>query len=342
MPALQSQSYIFDARPHYPLLVSVKRYWVPSLESTDGDAVTLVLAHATSFHKELWEPFLEDLYDQTTTSPRHNSPVPKIRDAWAIDCPNHGDSAVLNEKTLLSGYTPVFTWEEYAQATHLILNGFGKGIDVDFKSRNLVGIGHSMGASAIVLAAAIHPFVSWSSVILLEPMFIGPSYFQSSGKFLEEGAVKRRDVWSSREEAHENFRERSFKSWDPRLIDLFVRYGLRELPTAIHPEKTQGVTLKCTKVQESASYVENHGRMKSQRFLPTLCKEVPTHVIFGAIGDIVAVDNREYVQEVSGDGFKTTSIVENAGHLALHHNPAGVAEAVWNILRSAQAVPSKL
>jgi hypothetical protein len=86
-----------------------------------------------------------------------------------------------------------------------------------------------------------------------------------------EGAVKRRDVWSSREEANELFRERSFKSWDPRVIDLHVvrihsrsdtsvflpgqRYGLRELPTSAYPDKIRGVTLNCTKVQEAVRHV---------------------------------------------------------------------------------------
>jgi len=107
MPILQSQSYVFDARPQYPLLVSVKRYWAQEFESTDPDAVTLVLAHATSFHKELWEPVLEDLYTQAVVSPGACSPVLNIRDAWAIDCPNHGESAVLNEETLLSSHTPI-------------------------------------------------------------------------------------------------------------------------------------------------------------------------------------------------------------------------------------------
>lgn len=115
MPALQSQSYVFDPRPHYPLLVSVKRYWVQGFESTDADAVTLVLAHATSLHKELWEPVLEDLYNQVAIPPRVDLPAMKIRDAWAIDCPNHGESAALNEETLLSGYAPIcksypYTW----------------------------------------------------------------------------------------------------------------------------------------------------------------------------------------------------------------------------------------
>jgi hypothetical protein len=107
MPILQSQSYVFNARPQYPFLVSVKRYWVQEFESTDPDAVTLVLAHASSFHKELWEPVLEDLYTQAVVSSGPCSPVLKIRDAWAIDCPNHGESAVLNEKTLLSSHTPI-------------------------------------------------------------------------------------------------------------------------------------------------------------------------------------------------------------------------------------------
>ena len=127
-PRLRSQSYVFDARPHYPLLVSVKRYWVPEFESKDADAATLVLAHATGFHKEIWEPVLEQLYDQMAVSSGTNPSVPKIRDAWAIDCPNHGESAVLNEKALSVGYTPV------CEPTH----GYFKGL-TQYERPNLHG-----------------------------------------------------------------------------------------------------------------------------------------------------------------------------------------------------------
>jgi len=41
------------------------------------------------------------------------------------------------------------SWEEYGRVINLILNGVGKGIDVDFQSRNVVGVGHSMGAAAM-------------------------------------------------------------------------------------------------------------------------------------------------------------------------------------------------
>lgn len=104
-------------------------------------------------------------------------------------------------------------------------------------------------------------------------MFLHADFLYSTGKFLAESTAKRRDVWHSREEAHKLFRERSLKTWDSRVIDLYVartssisdvqtlviltavqRYGLRELPTLAYPDKDQGVTLKCTKVQEYVRY----------------------------------------------------------------------------------------
>jgi hypothetical protein len=168
----------------------------------------------------------------------------------------------------------------------------------------------------------MHPFVSWSSAILVEPMFLHPNFLYRTGNFLIESTIKRRDVWHSREEAHKLFRERSLKSWDPRVIDLYVvrihsmsdvpviltavqRYGLRELPTLAYPDKARGVTLKCTKVQETvryrrpllptfldshplqATYGENPGHARSQRSLLMFCKDVPTHVVFGAIPDML-------------------------------------------------------
>ncbi|KAI9438247.1 Alpha/beta hydrolase fold-1 [Lactarius indigo] len=341
MCSLKSQAYVFDARPHYTLLVPVKRYWVPEFESTDPDAITLILAHALSFTKEHWEPLLEDLYGQLAITSRNSSSIPKIRDVWAIDCPNHGEGAVLNEGTLLDGYTPIFSWEEYARAVHLVLNGLGKGINVDFKSRNLVGVGHSMGMSAIVLARTMYPFVSWSTAILVEPMIVHPDNFSGGLRSLHKGALKRNDVWPSREEAHKILRERFLKSWDPRVVNIFVKYGLRELPTLAHPDKTQGVTLSCTKAQEFATYSENVGRLKAQRFLATFCKDVPTHVVFGEIADIKfcgaffsPAENREFLKQVSSDGFRTTSFVKNAGHLAVCQNPAGVANAILNVLQA--------
>jgi hypothetical protein len=89
------------------------------------------------------------------------------------------------------------------------------------------------------------------------------------------------------------------------VLTAVQRYGLRELPTLTYPDKAQGVTLTCTKVQETvryclpllpdfldshplqATYSENTGHVHSRRFLSTFCKDVATHVVFGAIPDML-------------------------------------------------------
>ena len=93
-----SQSFTLEPQPDYSLYITAKRYWVPALEShaDDPDALTLIFLHATSFHKETWEPTMERLF--YLASSRGSSL--KIREAWALDCPNHGESAMLNERAL--------------------------------------------------------------------------------------------------------------------------------------------------------------------------------------------------------------------------------------------------
>lgn len=60
-----------------------------------------MLTHGTGLHKELWEPTLEHLYARA-----RRGDGPRIREAWALDAPNHGASAVLNEDALVWSYWP--------------------------------------------------------------------------------------------------------------------------------------------------------------------------------------------------------------------------------------------
>lgn len=85
-------------RNEWPLITTAKRYWLPELlaNADDPSAVTLVFLHSTSFHKETWEPSIEKLL---TLSAQTRSKV-KIREAWSLDCPNHGEAGHLNEPLL--------------------------------------------------------------------------------------------------------------------------------------------------------------------------------------------------------------------------------------------------
>lgn len=103
-PVLHSESYTFDPRPFHPLVSSIKRYYLtPSPGIRDG--LTLIFASGGGFPKELWEPVIEDLLDVVGKSQTGNSKI-KIRELWALDAPNSGDSALLNEDIMQWGYEP--------------------------------------------------------------------------------------------------------------------------------------------------------------------------------------------------------------------------------------------
>jgi len=66
----------------------------------------------------------------------------------------------------------------------------------------------------------------------------------------------RRDLWPSREAAVTSFNKSAFyKSWDPRVLKRWNKFGLRVTPTVIYPETlTPGVTLSTTSAQEVFTY----------------------------------------------------------------------------------------
>lgn len=87
---------MFDPRPKFPFVSTMKRY--PNL-GDDQKGFTLILTHGTGFPKEVWEPVIERIF--VTENARPNGL--RIREAWTIDAPNHGDAAALNADLLRSG-----------------------------------------------------------------------------------------------------------------------------------------------------------------------------------------------------------------------------------------------
>lgn len=100
---MQTESYVFDPRPQYPLVVTAKRYWHPEHCDDSADAFTIICTHCTGAHKEQWEPTFQDFYDAL----KDGTHPPKVREIWCLDCPNHGDAAVINESELAWGYSEV-------------------------------------------------------------------------------------------------------------------------------------------------------------------------------------------------------------------------------------------
>ena len=129
-----------------------------------------------------------------------------------------------------------------------------------------------------------------STLVLIDPVFHQTSSAHpaqdpasSSGAQL---STFRRDRWLSRNEAKAAFLKSHFyQAWEPRVLDLWVKYGLRELPTAIYPHESDSsdnsvdseaqdvpVTLTTTKHQEVFTFLrpkfenaDEHGRNSTTR-----------------------------------------------------------------------------
>ncbi|KAF9492694.1 hypothetical protein BDN71DRAFT_1451172 [Pleurotus eryngii] len=331
MPTLSSQLYVFDPRPDFPFRFAVKRLWDPlSPYLQDEDAYTLIMVHGTGFHKEHWEPVLDDLYGLLL---KQAGGVAKVREAWCLDTYNHGDSALLNENVLTQGYDKLCSWEDIARGIHLFLSGKGTGIDIDFSKRKLAGIGHSSGAVGLILSTTYHPRVKYSLLHLVEPMIL-PTSPPGIPNVLEAGAVKRRDIWPSKEEAMKAFNSRpSWQVWDPRILQTYVEHGLTSLPTLSYPDVTKGVTLKCPRHLEAASYRDGVTRTRAFWYLPTLVQRYPVHILYGAVSDYYPGTIKEDVINNAG-ASNLASIVwaEGAGHLITQVNPTRLAGEIAKVL----------
>ncbi|KAK7037795.1 hypothetical protein VNI00_010756 [Paramarasmius palmivorus] len=228
---------------------------------TQKPGLTLFCAHANGFNKETWEPTLAALLSSTITQSL-------VQEVWAWDAINHGDSAMLNAPNLKSlfhwrnatrdlvtfftHYLPTQVAPPGLLPTHILRisqEETSKRMKYGFhdptlgtKSRVIVGIGHSFGGCISTLTAISSPKSSipslntnfYSLLILVDPVILSPhngNFYPpgQGGHPLSVGAFSRRAVWPSRSAAKEAFlKSPFFQRWDPRVLDLYVEYGLYE------------------------------------------------------------------------------------------------------------------
>lgn len=120
--------------------------------------------------------------------------------------------------------------------------------------RPIVGIGHSLGANMLVNLSFMHARLL-STLVLLDPV-IAVHASAPSGPSPAQASTYRRDLWSSRAEAEASFREQKFfQSWDKRVFDRWLKYGIRDTPTSLYPHERGAVTLTTTKHQECFTFM---------------------------------------------------------------------------------------
>ncbi|EXJ61935.1 hypothetical protein A1O7_02366 [Cladophialophora yegresii CBS 114405] len=222
------------------LKLAVKQYVPYNEKNTSLGDVTFIAAHANGFPKELYEPMFDDLYEELKALGR------SIRAIWIADLAHQGQSYIINEKAL--GNDP--NWWDGARDLLFLINQ--KQAEMP---QPLIGIGHSMGGSQLAQLSLLHPRLL-QGLILIDPVI----QTENPSKSFAKPSTYRRDTWKSREEARVKFENSKFyRAWDSRVLQKWVQYGLRDLPTEMYPDRGESkeppVTLTTPKSQEVFSYL---------------------------------------------------------------------------------------
>ncbi|CAZ80266.1 unnamed protein product [Tuber melanosporum] len=223
------------------LKLVVNQYTPRSSAGTPAQSgnVTIIFCHANGVHKELYEPFFDHLLVEYEKSGL------RIASIWAPDAAHQGASGVLNEEVL--GDDPC--WNDVCRDVLHMVNQRPR----DFPPP-IIGIGHSFGGQAIARISFIHPSL-FTSILLLDPII--EENAKPPNPHPSVLSAKRQDVWPSMAEAEKYVRSRTFyKTWDPRVLEIYLAIGFRPLPTPIYPDKA-GVTLTTTKHQEVYTFIRH-------------------------------------------------------------------------------------
>ncbi|PTB44035.1 uncharacterized protein TrAFT101_002593 [Trichoderma asperellum] len=270
-----SSSSVFDIQEHtiqashireYPratansqddaLLLHVKQYTPKHSGPPRKGDITIIGAHANGFPKELYEPLYEEFLKQLDKQGL------RLRAIWIADAAHQGQSGILNAASL--GNDP--SWLDYARDIAHLINTIRP-------PRPIIAMGHSFGANALANVALMHPRL-FTGFVMLDPViarFAAPPKRQqllpSSPETYANPAslsAMRRDTWPSRAAAREAFLSKDFyRAWDPRVLDLFVHYGLRDDAAAGNSSKNKDnqnqthppVRLTTTKHQEVFTFI---------------------------------------------------------------------------------------
>ncbi len=139
----------------------------------------------------------------------------------------------LRSRSLVPGTNPLTmrTWDEMADDLAHALRAQGL--------EGVVGVGHSMGGVATLLASANHPGL-FRTVVALDPVLItGTRLLMLQALTLlrmrsrippASLARRRRESWGSREEAAASYRKKAlFQRFDPECFQDYITHGLTEV-----------------------------------------------------------------------------------------------------------------
>lgn len=162
-----------------------------------GAGPPVLFAHANGFHGRCWEPVAALL--------------PGLR-RIAPDLRGHGQS----DKP-----PPPYHWPDFGAD----LAALARALDL----RGAIGVGHSLGGYATLLAASLAP-ERFAALLLLDPVILPPDRYGARVPGTH-GAARRRSHWSSPRAFYERLHaHHPFSRWEPAALHAYCDHGLLRSP----------------------------------------------------------------------------------------------------------------
>jgi pimeloyl-ACP methyl ester carboxylesterase len=260
------------------------------------------LLHATGFCAGTYAPFVGHMLDQFRVV--------------ASDVRGHGDSVNLSTSRIRH-------WQLFANDVCAVVSAT--------LPLPAVGIGHSMGAVATLMAAIERPEM-FAAIVLIEPPILPyraiwllriMRWLGLEGRIpLARGARRRRQVFRGKQAAFKRFASSRglFEKWSPEFIDAYLECGLLE-------KDPQSAVLKCDPELEAQIYESNPThiwRVASSVACPTL-------IVRGAQSDVLGEDTAQRLKRLIPDTQLYT--IAGSGHFPPMERPGDCAHAIKDFIR---------
>ena len=196
------------------------------------------------------------------------------------------------------------------------------------QSRVALGVGHSIGGTLTLAAAAALAPGRFDALLALDPVILPPRRVASGPEnMLAAGARRRRAVFASRESARAGFAGKPFfANWTERALDLYVDFGLEP---SLSPDAEEGeVVLRCSPETE-ASVFESSIDFDIVDEVARI--DVPAGILWAAGGQFPREVHAGLAERMPLGWIQDA----DAGHLILMEKPGLVLEAIERVLRDA-------
>lgn len=252
----------------------------------------LLFCHATGFHGRCYLPMAEALGDRfhsVALDFHGHGETPRPPD-WQVDWQRYGDDALAVARTVAP-------------------------------SGGVVGVGHSLGGAALVMAAHRQPEL-FDLLVLYEPVIYPPRevrFVRHGPSGLAAGARRRRATFPSIEAAYERYAAKPpLNAFEPAALWSYVTHGFGP-----DPDDPTAVRLCCEPEHEARTF-ELGAEHRTWDLLPDV--HVPVVVVRGRVEETTPSTVADAVADRLADGRPVA--LEQLDHFAPMTHPRVVADVV--------------